>query len=161
MDSAPGSFTQPPAGEPAQPLVVERETTLFQAGGVLVTSQRLVTEGRTWLLGEIEGVNTLHRAPRVLPLLVILVLGVVLGLPLLHSAMAAPFSQGREIYSVALGGAALAIFGSIAGLLVIEDTYWLVLRTRQCERRVFRSGDHQLVSSLAAAVATAVARQRH
>jgi hypothetical protein len=154
MDAAQASSPQPPGAD-------GRETTLFQAGGVLVTSQKLVMDGRTWLLGEVEAVNTLHRAPRVLPLLVTLAMGVLLGLPMLHSSMAAPSSLGKGLHGVALAAVALAIFGSIAGLLLLEDTYWLVLRTQQRERRVFRSRDHQLVASLATAVAAAVAaRQR-
>ena len=162
MDSAPRPLTQPLSAEPMQPPAEGREQTLFQGGGVLVTSQRLVTEERTWLLGEVEGVVTHHRAPRVLPLLIILVLGVVLGLPMLHSAMASSLAPGRELQGAALVAVALAIFGSIAGLVLVEDTYWLVLRTRQRERRVFRSRDHQFVASLAEAVAAAVeaARQR-
>lgn len=153
MDSAVASHTGLPRVQ---------ETTLFQAEGVLVTSQRLVTDGRTWLLGDVERVEAVHRAPRVLPLLIILSLGVVVGLPVLHAAMAAPGAQGKGVYGAALGMAGLAIFGSIAGLLLAEDTYWLVLWTRQQERRVFRSRDHRLISRLAVLVTEAVvaARQR-
>lgn len=146
---------QSPAGGP--------EMMLFQAGGVLVTSRKLVTGRRTWLISELEGVRMLRRAPRVLPQLAALVLGAMVGLPLLHSERVSPSVLGQELYGVALAVAALAIFGSIAGLLMAEDSYWLVLRTRQRERRVFRSRDHQLVANLAEAIAAAVeaARQRH
>lgn len=128
------------------------ERTLFQAGGVLLTNQRLVMDGRTWWLRDVEGVLTRHRPPRVVPLLVMLALGVV-GLPVLHS-----MGQGFHEASVAVG--AVAIFGSITGLLLAEDTYWLVLRTHKRERRVFRSGDHQLVTRLEAAIAAAVKAER-
>ncbi len=146
---------QSPAGGP--------EMTLFVSGGVLVTSRKLVTGGKTWLISEIEGVSTLHRAPRVMPLLAALVLGALVGLPLLHSRMVSSSVLEQELYGVALAVAALAIFGSIAGLLLAEDSYWLVLRTRQRERRVFRSRDYQLVANLVEAIEAAVeaSRQRH
>lgn len=140
-----------------------KERTLFQAAGVLVTNRKLVTGGRTWLIGEVEGVDTLHRAPRVLPLLVILVLGALLGLPMLHSELVSSSWLGKELYGMALAVVAMAIFGSIAGILLAEDSYWVVLRTRRRERRVFHSRDHQLVTNLAAAIATALetARKSH
>lgn len=139
-----------------------RETTLFDAQGVLVTSERLVAEGRTWPLGDVEGVNSIRRGPRVLPWLVTLVMGVAI-LPPLLSAMAAPGAGWQELYDFALAGAGAAIFGSIAALLRMGDTYWLVLRTQQSEGRVLRSRDPQLISSLVAVVAqaAAAARQRH
>jgi hypothetical protein len=139
------------------------EITLFQSQGLLVTSERLVAAGRTWQLAEVEHVEAIRRGPRVFPLLVALALGVVVGLPVLLAAMAARGSQGKGIYEVALVLAGMAIFSSIAGLLLIGDTYWLVLRTRHSERRVFRSRQHQTVSSLAAVVTEAVesARRRH
>jgi hypothetical protein len=138
------------------------ESTIFQAQGVLVTSQRLVVAGRTWHLGEVERVEAIRRSPRVLPLLLVLGVGVVLGLPALLAAMAAPGPQGRGSYVAALVLAALIIFGSIGVLLSMGDTSWLVLQTRHSERWVFRSRDHEFVSSLAAVVAATamVARQR-
>ncbi|HVG64309.1 MAG TPA: DUF6232 family protein [Hyalangium sp.] len=140
----------------------ERETTLFDDQGVLVTSERVVAAGRTWLLGEVEGVESLRRSPRVLPWLVTLVVGVIVGLPALLSVMAASGEEGRGVYGMALGLAGVAIFGSIAALLVVGDTYWLVLRMRQRERRVLRSRDSQLISNLVTLVAEAAeaARQR-
>ena len=144
---------------PASP----RETTLFDGQGVLVTSERVVAEGRTWPLGEVEAVDSLRRSPRVLPWLVTLGVGVVVGLPALFSLMATPGAQGRGLYDVALALAGLAIFGSIAALLGMGDTYWLVVRTRRSEGRVFRSRDSQLISKLVTVVAQAAeaARQRH
>lgn len=152
-----------PLAAPLQSPASGLEMTLFLAGGVLVTSRKLVTGERTWLISEIEGVNTLHRAPRVLPLLAALFLGALVGLPLLLSGMATSSMPGQELYGVALAVAALIIFGSIAGLLLAEDSYWIVLRTRQRECRVFRSQDHQLVANLVEAINTAVeaSRQRH
>jgi hypothetical protein len=140
-----------------------RETTLFDGQGVLVTSERVVVSGRTWLLGEVEGVDSIRRGPRVLPWLLTLVVGVVVGLPALLSLMATPGEQGRVLYHAALALAGLAIFGSIAALLVMGDTYWLVLRTRRSEGRVLRSRDSQLISELVTVVAKAAeaARQRH
>jgi hypothetical protein len=141
----------------------ESETTLFDVQGVLVTSERVVIEGRTWPLGDVEGVDSIRHSPRVLPWLVTLTVGVVVGLPLLLSAMATPAARGRGLYEAALVLASAAIFGSIAALLLMGDTYWLVLRTRQSEGRVLRSRDPQLISSLVAVVtqAAAAARQQH
>jgi hypothetical protein len=139
-----------------------REITLFDDQGVLVTNERVVAAGRTWPLGEVEEVDSIHHSPRFLPWLVILSAGVVVGLPALLSAMATHGAQGRGFYDVALVLAALAIFGSIAALLLMGDTYWLVLRTRQRERRVLRTRDPQLISRLVTVVTKAVegARQR-
>jgi hypothetical protein len=141
----------------------QRETTLFDDQGVLVTSERVVANGRTWPLGDVEGVDSIRRGPRVLPWLVTLVVGAVVGLPSLLSVMAAPSAQGRGYYDAALALAGLAIFGSIAALLMMEDSYWLVLRTRQREGRVLRSRNPQLISELVTVVAKAAeaARRRH
>jgi hypothetical protein len=97
-----------------------------------------------------------------MPLLMLLGVGVVLGIPALLAAMAAPGPEGRGVYEAALVMAALVIFGSIGSLLSMGDTSWLVLRSRHKERWVFHSRDHEFVSSLAAVVAEAVtaARQR-
>jgi hypothetical protein len=161
IDTAPPALAPPHPGGPLTELAPGgREVTLFHSAGILVTSERLVAHGRTWLLGEIERVEAIHRAPRVLPLLVTLGGGVVLGLPGLLAAMAGAGEQGRGLYGVGLAVTGLAIFGAIAALVLVEDTYWLVLRTRQRERRVFRSRDRRLVSSLAAVVTEAAARQR-
>jgi hypothetical protein len=140
-----------------------QELTLFHAEGVLVTSRKLVTGRRTWLISEVEGVNTLYRTPRVLPLLATLVLGALVGLPLLVSGRVSSSWLTGELHGVAMAVAAVAIFGSIAGLLMAEDSYWVVLRTRQRERRVFRSTDYQLVNRLVAAIESAVevARKCH
>lgn len=160
---APQLSTSPLAHEEMRgPEADERETTLFDGQGVLVTSERVVAAGRSWPLGEVEGVGSFRRSPRVLPWLVALVVGVVVGLPTLLSVMAASGDEGRGVYGVALALAGVAIFGSIAALLVVGDTYWLVLRTRQSERRVLRSRDSQLISNLVTLVAKAAeaARQR-
>jgi hypothetical protein len=139
----------------------ERETTLFDDQGVLVTSERVVAAGRTWLLGEVEGVESFRRSPLVLPWLVTLVVGVVVGLPALLAVMAASGDEGRGVYGAALALAGVAIFGSIAALLVVGDTYWLVLRTRQSEGRVLHSRDPVLISNLVTMVAKAVEAARH
>lgn len=155
MDSALTSAPQTPT--PEHP----KETMLLQAKGVLVTTHRLVMGGQSWLLGEVERVETIRRGPRVLPLLCTLGLGVLLGLPALHAAMAAPGAESRGgLYGAALAVAGLSIFGSIAGLLMMEDKYWLVVWTRQHARQVFRSQDHQLVSRLAVLVSEAVEAAR-
>jgi hypothetical protein len=140
----------------------ERETTLFDDQGVLVTSERVVVSGRTWPLGDVEGVDSIRRGPCVLPWLLTLSVGVAVGLPALLSVMATPGAQGRGLYDAALALAGLAIFGSIAALLVMGDTYWLVLRTRRSEGRILRSRDSQLISKLVTVVAKAAeaARQR-
>jgi hypothetical protein len=129
---------------------------------VLVTSERLAVAGRTWLLGEVQQVEVVRRAPRVLPILVTLGGGVVVGLPALLASMAAPGARGEGLFELALVVAALVIFGSITRLFSIADTYWLMVRTPQGERRVFRTRQHQLVSSLASVVSqAAAARRRH
>jgi hypothetical protein len=139
----------------------ERETTLFDDQGMLVTSERVVAEGRTWWLGEVEGVDCIRRSPRVLPWLLTLVVGVAVGLPALQAALAAPNTHGRGLYEAAMALASVAIFGSIAALLMVGDTYWLVLRTGQSEGRVLRSRDPQLISRLVALVAKAAAARQH
>jgi hypothetical protein len=156
FSTSPLSPTEVRGAEPG-----ESETTLFDDQGVLVTSERVVIAGRTWPLGEVEGVDSIRRSPRVLPWLVTLAVGVVVGLPALVSAMATPTARGRGLYEAALVLASAAIFGSIAALLLMGDTYWLVLRIRQSEGRVLRSRDPQLISNLVAVVAkAAAARQR-
>lgn len=140
----------------------EGETTLFDGQGVLVTSERVVASGRSWRLGELEGVDAIRRGPRVLPWLATLVLGAVVGLPALSALQSHPETSGSLSYDVVLALAGTAIFASIAALLVMSDTYWLVLRTRQREGHVLRSRDPQLISTLVAVVAQAAeaARQR-
>ncbi|WP_224360558.1 DUF6232 family protein [Hyalangium versicolor] len=142
---------------------VPSETTLFNAQGLLVTSQRVVAQGRTWPLGDVEAVDSIRRGPWVVPWLVTLMLGGGVGLPVLLSAMAAQDTRERGIYGVALVVSATAIYSSIAALVLMGDTYWLVLRTRKREGRVLRSRDPQLISSLVAVVAqaAAAARQRN
>lgn len=151
---SPGELRSLGPGEP--------ETTLFDGHGVLVTSRRVVAHGRTWPLGDVEGVDSIRCGPRVLPWLVVLMVSGAVGLPALFSAMAAPDAQGRGLYEAAVALAGVAIFSSIAALLMIGDTYWLVLRTRRREGRVVRSRNPQLISSLVAVVAKAAeaARQR-
>jgi hypothetical protein len=153
-DSASHLSTLPPSHA--------EETTLFDDQGVLVTSERVVTTSRTWLLGDVEGVDSIRRSPRILPWLVTLIVGVVVGLPALLSAMATHGAQEMGLYAAALALAGVAIFGSIAALLVMGDTYWLLLRTRQGEGRVLRSRDAQFISNLVSVVAKAAkaARQR-
>lgn len=140
----------------------EGETTLFDGQGVLVTSERVVASGRTWRLGELEGVDSIRRGPRVLPWLMTLVLGAVVGLPALSALQSRPEAAGSLSYDVVLALAGTAIFVSIAALVVVGDTYWLVLRTRQREGHVLRSRDPQLISTLVTVVAQAAeaARQR-
>jgi hypothetical protein len=162
-DSTSQLSTSPLAHEQVKgPDPDEQEMTLFDDQGVLVTSERVIAAGRTWPLGEVEGVESFRRSPRVLPWLVTLVVGVVVGLPALLSVMAASGDEGRGIYGAALALAGVAIFGSIAALLVVGDTYWLVLRTRQREGRVLHSRDPVLISNLVSVVAKAVeaARER-
>lgn len=137
-----------------------QETTLFHEQGVLVTSERVVASGRTWRLGEVEGVDSIRRGPLILPWLVILVLGTVVGLPALSALLASPQAPGRLSYDVVLALAGTAIFASIAALLVVGDSYWLVLRTRQREGHVLRSRDPQLISNLVTVVAQAAAAAR-
>lgn len=140
----------------------QEETLLFNDQGVLVTSERVVASGRTWRVGELVGVGSIRRSPRILPWLVILVLGAIVGLPVLSSLLVSPHAPGSLSYDVVLALAGTAIFASIAALVVVGDSYWLVLRTRQREGHVLRSRDPQLISKLVTVVAEAAeaARQR-
>lgn len=140
----------------------ERETLLFDDEGVLVTSERVVIAGRTWPLGDVVEVDSVRRGPHVLPWLVTLIGGAVVGLPVLLSVMATPAAQRQELYNLLLGLAGAAIFGSIAALVMVGDTYWLVLRTRQREGPVLCSRDAQRISHLVTVVEQALeaARQR-
>jgi hypothetical protein len=140
----------------------EAETTLFDGQGVLVTSERVVASGRTWRLGELEGVDSIRRGPRVLPWLVTLVLSSVMALPAFSALQSHSEAPGSLSYDVVLALVGAAIFTSITALVVVGDTYWLVLRTRQREGHVLRSRDPQLISTLVAVVAQAAeaARQR-
>lgn len=144
------------------PQLGQEETLLFNDQGVLVTSERVVASGRTWRVGELVGVDSIRRSPRVLPWLVILVLGAIVGLPVVSSLLASPHAPGSLSYDVVLALAGTAIFASIAALVVVGDSYWLVLRTRQREGHVLRSRDPQLISKLVTVVAEAAeaARQR-
>ncbi|ADO72636.1 DUF6232 family protein [Stigmatella aurantiaca] len=136
------------------------ENTLFQADGVLVTTERLVAGGRAWPLGEVLRVEAIHRAPRVIPLLVLLGASMMLGLPAVMTVMASSEALGPEVYAAALGCLGVVAFGSIAGLLVAQDDYWLVLRTRRSELRVFHSRDRQHISRLAQGVSEAIQAAR-
>ncbi|KFE69383.1 DUF6232 family protein [Hyalangium minutum] len=144
------------------PQLGQEETLLFNEQGVLVTSERVVASGRTWRVGELVGVGSIRRSPRVLPWLVILVLGAIVGLPVLSSLLVSPHAPGSLSYDVVLALAGTAIFASIAALVVVGDSYWLVLRTRQREGHVLRSRDPQLISKLVTVVGEAAeaARQR-
>ncbi|MDC0708195.1 DUF6232 family protein [Stigmatella sp. ncwal1] len=144
----------------SEPMPPSGENTLFQADGVLVTTQRLVAGGRAWPLGEVLRVEAIHRAPRVIPLLVLLGVSMVLGLPAIMTAMVASDAPGQGVYGAALGCLGVVAFGSIAGLLLAQDQYWLVLRTRRSELRVFQSQDHQHISRLAQGVTEALQAAR-
>jgi hypothetical protein len=136
------------------------ESTLFQEDGVLVTTERVVAGGRAWPLEEVLRVEALHCAPRVLPLLVLLGASMMLGFPALLSAMTARSELGPGGHEAALGCTAVVAFGSIAGLLMAQDQYWLVLWTRGRARRVFRSRDPQHISRLVHGVAEALQAAR-
>jgi hypothetical protein len=125
-----------------------------------VTDSRVDARGRSWPLREILRVSVARQPPRLVPLLASLAVGVVLGLPLLHVALAGAVTPRTGYYEAALGVVSLIIFGSIGGLVFAEETYWLVLRTEQGEHRVFSSREHQRVIRLASVVAEALARQR-
>jgi hypothetical protein len=141
------------------PAVPQGENTLFQADGVLVTTERLVAGGRAWPLGEVLRVEAIHQSPRVMPLLILLGLSTVLGLPAI-TALVARDALGPGVYEAALGCLTVVAFGSIAGLLLAQDQYWLVLWTRGRARRVLLSRDPEYISQLAQEVTEALRAAR-
>lgn len=148
------------SGASSSPAAPRAENTLFQADGVLVTTERLVAGGRAWPLGEVLRVEAIHQTPRVVPLLILLGASMVLGLPAIMTAMVARDALGQGLYEAALGCMAVVAFGSIAGLLLAQDQYWLVLWTRGSARRVLLSRDPEHISRLAQGVTEALRAAR-
>ncbi len=135
------------------------EVPLFQDSGVLVTSERVVAEGRSQALADVVRVEAVRRSPRVKPVLFALVLGAAVALP------AHPFLVAVE---AALAEAALVltgsvIFGAIARLLLAEDSYHVVLHTRHGAWRVLSSQEPTHTTRLAGVIheAATTARRRH
>ncbi|MCP3137683.1 DUF6232 family protein [Pyxidicoccus xibeiensis] len=135
------------------------EVQLLQEGGVLVTSERVVARGRTQALAEVLSVETVRRSPRMKPVLLALVLGVTVGLPAL-SALSVSGTGPRGLYEGALVLAALTVFGSIARLVLAEDSYQLVLNTRGGAWRVLSRREPQHLTRVAELLQEAVATAR-
>lgn len=104
------------------------EAPLFQDRGVLVTSERLVTRGRSLPLADIQRVESVRRSPRMLPVLLTLAVAMSVGLPALSALTVAGTAAGgfREAALVAV---ALVSFGCIARLVLAEDSYQVVVHT--------------------------------
>ncbi|WP_223646017.1 DUF6232 family protein [Corallococcus sp. EGB] len=140
-----------------EPAVDAGEPSLFQAGEVRVTGERLVVGARSWALRDVLQVETARRSPKVWPYLLAMGLIAAVGLPLL-SAMSVSVSALRGAYEVGLIATAVGFFASMAALLVVEDTHYLVLGLPGGMRRVFGSHDAQLIARLAGTVRAACQR---
>lgn len=153
-----------PHALPRRPVAVAlppAEASLFQEHGVLVTAERVVARGRSQPLADVLGVESVRHSPRMGPVLATLALAVSVGLPML-SALSVAATAGRGFYEAALVVLALAVFGSIARLVLAEDSYQVVLRTRDGAWRVLSSAESRtttrLVERLQDAVAAAARR---
>ncbi|RJS24963.1 hypothetical protein DRW03_07470 [Corallococcus sp. H22C18031201] len=142
------------------PVAERAEVPLFQALELRVTSERLVVQGRAWMLGEVCRVEAVRRSPRMWPLLVAMSFCGTVALPLVvmlgrwEWVAASTLDAARVLV-------ALTFFSSLARLLLAEDTYSLVLTLPGGARSVFSSRDSQLVTRLAAAVDEALANRGH
>ncbi|WP_426752658.1 DUF6232 family protein [Myxococcus sp. Y35] len=155
-----------PAPLPATPAFPERpalvspaapaEAPLFQDGGVLVTTERVVARGKTHLLADVQRVESVRRSPRMVPVLATLGLCMSVGLPAL-SALSVSSTTARGFYEAALIAVVLVIFGCIARLVLAEDSYRLVLHTRAGAWRVHTSRDAQAALRLSGLIQEAVA----
>lgn len=134
------------------------EVPLFQEGGVLVTSERVVVDGRSQALAEVLRVESVRRSPRMKPWLLTLALSAAVALPA-HQALLAAGTALAEGLLVAAG---LAIFGSIARIVLAEDAYQVVLHTRRGAWRVLSSREPAPATRLAGVLqeATDTARRR-
>ncbi|MFB1478899.1 DUF6232 family protein [Corallococcus sp. RDP092CA] len=140
-----------------EPAVDTGEPCLFQAGQVRVTGERLVVGARSWALRDVLQVETARRTPKVWPYLLVVGLAAALGLPLL-SALSVSVSAFKGAYEAGLVATALGFFASMAALLVVEDTHYLVLGLPGGARRVFGSHDARLIARLAGTVRAACQR---
>ncbi|WP_147448607.1 DUF6232 family protein [Corallococcus terminator] len=127
------------------------EPSLFQAGQVRVTRERLLVGGRAWALRDVRQVDTVRRTPKLWPYLLAVGLGGAVGLPLL-SWLSVTVTAMQGAYEVGLALTALGLFSSIAALLLVEEKHYLVLGLPGGTRRVFGSRDAQLIARLAGTV---------
>lgn len=135
------------------------EAPLFQAQGVLLTSECVVARGKTLPLADVQRVESIRRSPSLRPVLATLALSMSVGLPLL-SALSVAASGRRGLYEAALVALSLVFFGSIARLLLAEDSYQVVLHTRDGAWRVHASSEARTGSRLATLIEQAVAAAR-
>lgn len=135
------------------------EAPLFQAQGVLVTSECVVARGRSQPLADVLRVESIRHSPSLRPVLATLALAMSVGLPLL-SALSVAATARRGFYEASLVVLALVLFGSIARLLLAEDSYQVVLHTREGAWRVLTSQEARMSSRLTALLEEAVASAR-
>jgi hypothetical protein len=135
------------------------EAPLFQEQGVLVTSERVVTRGRSRPLADVLGVESVRHSPRLTPLVALLALAVSVGLPVLSAVSVAP-TAARGYYEAALVALALTVFGTVARLVLAEDSYRVVLRTSEGPWCVFSSSESGTSTRLAELVQDAVRTAR-
>ncbi len=153
--SATPAFPERPAVVPPAP----SETPLFQDGGVLVTTERVVARGKTFLLADVQRVEAVRRAPRMVPVLATLGLCMSVGLPAL-SALSVSSATAKGVYEAALIAVVMVIFGCIARLILAVDSYRLVLHTRAGACRVLTSKDAQATVQLAGLIQDAITSRR-
>jgi hypothetical protein len=151
---------------PQRPVAVAQpppaEVPLFQAHGVLVTSDCVVARGRTQPLVDVLRVESIRRSPSLRPVLATLALSMSVGFPLL-SALSVAASAQSGLYEAGLVLLSLVFFGSIARLLLAEDSYQVVVHTRDGAWRVLSSQEARTSTRLTAllqeAVSSAVRRR--
>jgi hypothetical protein len=133
------------------------EVTLCQEGGVLVTSERVVADGRSQPLAEVVRVESVRRSPRLKPVLVTLALFAAVVLPAQAVLLAGTaYSEGGLVL------AGLVIFGCIARLVLAEETHQVVLHTRHGAWRVLSARESAHTTRLAGVIheAASTARRR-
>lgn len=128
------------------------EVPLFQDGGVLVTSERVVADGRDEALADVVRVESVRRSPRLKPVLVTLALSGAVILPAQAALLA-----GTAYSEAGLVLAGLVIFGCIARLVLAEETYQLVLHTRHGAWRVLSARESEPTTRLAGVIHEAAA----
>ncbi|QSQ25436.1 hypothetical protein JY651_11120 [Pyxidicoccus parkwayensis] len=131
------------------------EVPLFQAHGVLVTSECVVARGKTLPLADVQRVESVRRSPSLRPVLATLALSMSVGLPML-SALSVAVSARKGVFEAGLVLLAVVFFGSMARLLLAEDSYQVVLHTREGAWRVLSSSEVRTSTRLVALLEKAV-----
>ena len=131
-----------------------REATLLGEDGLAVTGAHLIARGRVYPLAEILAVTTEQRRPRMWLRVGMAVAGALLTLVAIVATAHAENDVGLVI------APSLLFFVGAWSVLTAEESYLLILETRQGEAEVFRSTEHQLVLRYVAVVDEAVRNHR-